>query len=135
MADKNQLLEELNYLTELLSKRSRFLAAGVAVFCWGYVLANITGNKLSGVFVTNHLFMPMALSIMSLLLDIFQYWAGYIQIRKNLHEMEGNDRDRVTFDNSSILFKLRMGAFYGKQILVLVSVFWLLAVIFRIIYA
>jgi len=135
VADKKQLLDELNYLTELLSNRSRILATGIVAFTWVYILANLTSDKLSGVFDTQYLLIPMALSVMALLLDAFQYWIGYIQIRIRFREMERKQIDQTSFDNSSLLFKLRTGVFYGKQALVLISIVWLLIVIWQAILA
>lgn len=129
MATKKDLIDELNYLTDLLSQRSRTLATGVLAFCWLFILQNVTKNNDSQLFETSLLLVPVLLAILSLLMDAAQYWFGYLQTRKRLRELEGSNSNEVGFDHASLYFKLRTKSFYAKQLLVLIAVIWLLCMV------
>ena len=126
MATEKNLIEELNYLTDLLSNRARTLAAGVIAFCWLFILQNVTKEDTTELFETDLLLIPVALSILSLLVDAVQYWIGYLQTRMRLNELEKSGNEEIVFNHNSMVFRLRILAFYSKQLLVLVAVLWLL---------
>ena len=128
MAKKKDLIDELNYLTDLLSQRSRTLATGVLAFCWLFILQNTTNNKLP-IFETSTLLVPVIFAILSLLIDAAQYWFGYLQTRKRLQKLEISNSDEIGFDHNSWYFKLRTKAFYIKQVFVLIAVIWLLCMV------
>ena len=129
MATKKDLIDELNYLTDLLSQRSRKLATGVLAFCWLFILQNATKNNDSHLFKTSTLLIPVFLAILSLLVDVAQYWLGYLQTRKRLQDLENSNSAEIGFDHSSWYFKLRTKTFYGKQLLIFVAVIWLLCIV------
>lgn len=128
MATKKDLIDELHYLTDLLSQRSRTLASGVLAFCWLFVLQNTTKDKLY-IFENYMLLVPIVFAILSLLLDAAQYWFGFLQTKKRLQQLESSNSDEIGFDQNSWYFKLRMKSFYIKQIFVLIAVIWLLCII------
>jgi hypothetical protein len=70
MATRKQVIDELNYLTEVISTRVRTITGGILAFCWLFVIEN---SYLPAIAVAP----AIILSFMALSFDIGQYVAGY----------------------------------------------------------
>ena len=129
MPDKHAVIEELNFVTDLLSNRSRTLAGGVLAISWVLLLANATGSEGSGVVDSRAILAPILFALLSLLADLAQYWAGYLFAKRHLIRMERQQKDFAEYDYDSSLYKWRAYLFYSKIGLMLTSVVVLLVLL------
>lgn len=129
MATKKQIIEELNFLSDIISQRCRTISTGIIAFCWLFILQNLTKNESPEVIKTSRLLIPISFAILSLTMDLLQYWIGFILARTQLNQLRKSVASSLVFDEDSFLFKLRSTTFYLKQFFVLVSVIWLFSLV------
>ena len=103
--DKSKIIGELDFLTEMLSSRSREISIGVAAFCWtGLIFPEKIGFDVERIFF----FLPLTLALFSLTLDLLQYlFATFSAYRSYKRSTDGKFI-------KDVFFHLRMFCFYGK---------------------
>jgi hypothetical protein len=122
--NKKDLMDELDFLTDLISNRVRTISFGIVAFCWLFILQNITDNN--AIMSNKRLLIPVILSILALFADFAQYWFGFYTTRTLLREIESDLIGEVFYDYRSLGFRLRNAMFYSKQILMVSATIWLL---------
>ena len=127
MATKKDLIDELNFLTDLISNRVRTISVGVLAFCWLFILQNISGQV--SIISSKQLMIPVFLTIFSLVADLAQYWFGYYTTRSLLRQSEKENKDDIAYDYRSIIYIMRSIMFYAKQFLMALATIWLLVII------
>jgi hypothetical protein len=128
MATKKELIDELNFLTELLSNRIRTISIGILAFCWLFIFNNISGQNTPHLIENQILLVPVFLAISALVADFAQYWFGFVNTRSILRNKEEKGLD-ISYDYYSLSYRLRTIMFYAKQVLVLAASVWLLVVL------
>jgi len=118
-----ETLNELQWLSDRLSNQVRLVATGVLALCWGLIITPPATLGLSA----RALLVVSLLALATMVLDLLQYVVGYINTL-GVHRRALRDAD-VAFDRSAPLYRLRMGLFWGKQILAGVAFLALLAVL------
>jgi len=101
---KKELVDELNFLTDVLSDRTRWLAGWVLGLSW---LVIIQGTHAPSFLERHDIIGPIALALLALSIDFSQYCFG------------------ILYDTEALLYRLRRFAFYAKTAATLVAVSWL----------
>ena len=128
MPGKQDLGEELNHLSGVLSQRIRVLAGGVLAFCWAFVIEGASGEK-EAFLPPGYSLPPMILALVGLVADFLQYWFGYRLNIVLLRRLEAEERGEVAYDRRHIYYRLREKMFGTKIALVCLAVFFLLLVV------
>ena len=134
MPTLEKVIEELNFLSEVLSTRVRTLATGVLALAWVFVLGNAIKDEHAGFIADRDLVAPIVLAFLSLLADLSQYWCGLVGTRRHLQRMEKSDLTSADYDYDSVAYRLRTIFFYLKLSFMLASVAWLLFLLIEAIY-
>jgi hypothetical protein len=122
---KKELINELNFLTDVLSDRTRWLAGWVLGLSW---LVMIQSSNAPGFLAPHDIIEPTALALLALLIDFSQYCFGYILNLRVLNSFP-SDTESVPYDTGSLLYRLRLFAFYAKIAVALVATTWLIVVL------
>lgn len=134
MPAKEKVIEGLDFCTDLLSTRARALAGGVLGLSWVFILANATGGQERGALSTVSLMPPIVLALACLLLDLAQYWFGYVFIRRHLSRMERERTKEAKYNYRDPIYRLRTASFHLKLAFMMVSVVWLLALLLQLMF-
>ena len=134
MPTKEKVIEELNFVTEVLSTRARTLAAGVLALAWVFLLGNAINDEHAGFIANRALVAPIVLALLSLLADLSQYWCGLLATRRHLQYMEKSDLTSAEYNYRDMAYRLRTVFFYLKLFFMLASVAWLLSLLIGAIY-
>lgn len=128
MPDQNKVIEELDFLTDVLSNRVRTTAAGVLAFCLGFIVEgsqSVTGGFLSAREVAP----PIALSLLALLSDLLQYVFGYILNMRMLRALSLADGGSLAYDRGALSYRARHYCFYLKIVCALAAAQWLIVLL------
>lgn len=127
MPERGKIIEEINFLSDLLSQRARAFSVGVLAFCWAFVLEDELSIK--------DLMVPGAFAVLALILDSVQYIAGLILNIAMLRHMEREEIEALNYDQRHPLYRARQIAFSLKLISTVVSIasiIWILVVLYWI---
>lgn len=130
MPSKKDLAQELNFLSGLLSERIRFLAAGTLAFCWAFIIEGFASGEGEAFLKPLYALPPMMFSLLGLIADFLQYWAGYRLNVVLLRKLEREGSDDIPYYRSQLYYRLREIMFHTKIFLVCTSVLLLIAVVF-----
>jgi hypothetical protein len=122
-AEVKEIDQRLDAVTDLMSNRVRTIAGGVAAFGWSIMVGLPDMSPIS--INRRLLFMPVALSLASLMADLLQYfviWMEYIYQRSRIGKGYRSGSWRGLHMTASLLFT-------AKIILVAVSACWLVTVL------
>ncbi|MBI3440905.1 MAG: hypothetical protein HY052_03730 [Proteobacteria bacterium] len=121
--------DDIDFVSDRISEQTRYISFGVLAFVWLF-LAGGHGTPTPPMPVDrNILLISGGFSLLSLSFDYFQYIFGYFNTCKEIDEAEAVEKDTVDFDYSRILHCLRGAMFWGKQLVMVVSLFFLLSAI------
>ena len=126
MPSKTRVIEDLDFVSNLISERARTLAIGVLAVCWVFVLANATSGDEANLIRNSALIGPIILALLALLSDLGQYWCGYVATRRHLLLMEKKQMSDVPYDYTNAAYRWRAWLFYMKLLLMMTGVLWLL---------
>ena len=96
---------------------------------WGLLIGESNVAKSVASASKKHLLVVGGLAILTMFLDFLQYVAGYINNHKLLKHMESSGLENAQYDYDSYSYRLRSWLFVGKQVALVVTVVWLLAVV------
>ncbi len=128
MPSRKAVIDELNFLSGLLSERVRTAAAVILAFCWAFIVegSSVPGG---GFLSTEAVLPPLLLAVATLLADFTQYLAGLRLNVRTLAKMEAEKVDELPYDARHPLYVIRQASFYSKMLLLAAALIWLLAVI------
>ncbi len=126
-ADKKTVLEDQNFNSDRLSTQVRLVALGLLAVVWALIInppGQLTTNRSALLGVA-------CLAIVAMLLDLFQYAAGYQESRQLYADLEAGHHRGYRTD--SFLYRLRTSCFWAKQIaVVLAGLLFLIVVVPRL---
>lgn len=128
MPDRKAVIDELNFLSGLLSERVRTAAAVILAFCWAFIVEGASAPG-GGFLSTPDVVPPLLLAAATLMADFAQYLAGLRLNVRTLAQMERRKVETLAYDARHPLYLIRQGAFYAKMLLLAAALIWLLAVI------
>jgi hypothetical protein len=122
---KKELIDELNFLSDVLSERTRWVAGWVLGLGW---LVIIQGSDAPRFLAPKDIIPPITLALVALLLDFSQYCFGYVLNLRLLNSFPKNT-DSLPYDTGILLYRLRLFAFYAKIWAALIATAWLVLVL------
>lgn len=127
MPTKEDVIENLDSLTERISNRVWTISVGVLATSLAYI---IEGAKKEGEpFLEPYLVAgPVAVAILALTADLLQYLAAIQQNVKMLKTMEKSGETSLSYDRTSFFYKVRHAAYWTKVFACGVSALWLVFV-------
>jgi len=113
MVGKEEIVEELNYASQILTDRSRTLNFGILALSWAIII-DIENSTLNNLPSHTFLLFSVIFSISSLILDFLQYLFAY------LNTVYKSKKNKISgFD--SYLKTMRTYCFYCKIVLTVVA--------------
>lgn len=131
MAKKSEIVEQLNAVTDKISTQVRSVALGVLALSWGLFIGESEVAKSVASQLKWHLLLVGAAAVLVMFLDFLQYVSGYLNVRALLAQMEQKKVDEGQYDYGSRTYRLRLFFFGAKQVVLAVTVLWLLVVLGR----
>jgi hypothetical protein len=126
--DRLKIMEELDFLTDVLSNRVRTIAGGVLAFCWAFV---VEGSQVAGggFIAVQELLTPITLAMLALALDLSQYVFGYSLNRRMLRDLALTEQDSLPYQTDALTYRARRWSFNLKIVCALAATVWLLALL------
>lgn len=128
MPDRKAVIDELNFLSGLLSERVRTAAAVILAFCWAFIVEGSSAPG-GGFLSTQDVMPPLLLAVATLVADFLQYLFGLRLNIRTLAQMEREKVETMPYDARHPLYLVRQGAFYLKMLLLVGALVWLLSVL------
>jgi hypothetical protein len=107
---KRELIDELNFLTDVLSDRTRWLAGWVLGLGWLVIIQDASAPAFLD---KRDIIEPIALALLALLIDFFQYCFGYVLNLRLLNSFPA-DTESLSYDTGALLYRFRLLAFYAR---------------------
>jgi hypothetical protein len=126
MAAKKDIIADLDFLSDRISTQVRTVSLSIFAVVWLFLVGGKDTPVLPSQPNKNLLLIVGAMCLIALLLDYFQYVAGYANSRNVLNAGEAQKSEDFKYDYNSPLRKLRDYLFTGKQVF-LVAAFALLS--------
>ena len=128
MPTRSSIIEEIDFLSSLISERVRTTAAVILAFCWAFIVEGASAEQ-GGFLSTKAVIPPILLAVATLFFDFLQYLSGLrLNVRK-LKEMQAKKIEEIMYNPKEFLYVVRQSLFYLKIILLGCSLVWLLTVI------
>jgi hypothetical protein len=129
MSLKEQVYQQLDWLTDRLSTQVRTLALGTLVLVWGVLSGDKDSNALIVAQRKWHLMGIGGVSVLVLMLDYLQYVAAYFNAQGMRARLDKDPASTPKFKDLPTSFNLMMGFFWLKQVVLCGAVIWLMAVL------
>ena len=129
MATKDKIIEELLWLSDRISTQVRTLGIGLLAITWGFLIGQ---PEISGPVPENlkkHLLIVGILVLCAMICDFLQYFFGYLNTKRLLNNIERENMSEITYDYTTLSYRVRNFFFWFKQILLFLSCSWFLAII------
>src|SRR5262249_24391872 len=123
MATKEDLLKELNYLTEKISSLVWTLNVGVLGTTWSLLIATVPEQYRFSVRNAFWVFVPSLLSILG---ELAQYLAGYLLAHRICEELEDKGEEKFEYPKKDWLYYARRFFFRWKIVFAILAVLILL---------
>jgi hypothetical protein len=124
-----KIYEHLDFASGHISTQIRTLTLGVLALVWLFLSgsSDVAAVKLRA---TNRSLLAIAaLCILTLLIDLLQYWAFYLSSNAVRRRAESQDQKEAEYDETSFMRRLQQGCFWAKQITAILVVAWLLLIL------
>ena len=135
MPKLEQVVEELNFISDRLSTQARTVAIGLLAVVWTILVGESAFLRKLSEGLGKSLLLVSVLSIVVLLVDFLQYVFGYIGVHKTLKAAEAKGLKESEFDLKSLPLRLRTILFWTKQIVLICTLVLFLDVLARYIYS
>jgi len=114
MAKKQEVLKELEFLSNQISSQVRAIALGIIITIWGLLFSSERYSVFTIDPITKIWFVRVALISLSVLLfDYLQYLSGYVNAYSLEDYMEKNQIEEAEYNYTSCSYQLREIFFLG----------------------
>lgn len=109
---RSKVLEEKRHVSSKISDLSRYIGFGLVAVAYAIltsdseVIAKLYGGRQFLVLLA------AAFGTLAVILDYVQFLSGYLAVQAALKNKDGD----FQYDDSSLPYKIRIGAFWGKQL-------------------
>jgi hypothetical protein len=131
MPSKQDVISQLNAVTDKLSDRARTTALGVLALTWGLFIGDSAAARAITVHLKVGLLLLGAGAMLVLFLDFLQYFFGYFSTRRVLEQIESENTNEGSYDYDSWFWRLRLFFFWAKQAVLIFTVVLLLVLLGR----
>ena len=134
MPDIDNLIEELDWISEQVSKRVWTISVATLAFSFSFIIESIGNENKQAFLVPAMVIGPIVLVTLSMVFDLAQYLSGYQQNISMLRRAEKQDLEEINYDRTNFWYRLRSAAYQLKIGFCLAGTLWLVFVIsFRMI--
>lgn len=134
MATKQEILEEIKFLSDRISVQVRTISLGLLAITWGLLIAESNVAIEIARQMGKSLMIIGGLAILTMFFDFLQYFFGYWFTNSLLKEMEKANRSEAKYRYSDWRYRFRGYLFWIKQISLFVGVVWFLAALLKYIF-
>lgn len=131
MPKLQDVISELHFLSDRLSTQVRVLAIGLLVLSWGLLIGESQTAKEAAEAMKRGLLFVGFLSVLTMFCDFLQYVLGYIDTDKVRRKAEDSDQKQARYNERCWTYVWRLRLFWGKQILLAVTVVFFLLMLGR----
>lgn len=132
MAEKSQIIANLDWYTERVSNRVWSISAGVVVICLAYTVEG-SGESAKAFLTPSQVAPPAILAIISLTCDMMQYVFGVRSHISLLNNMENNGAIEASYDKENVLYRAQVLSFNLKVSFCILAATWMiLVIVFRV---
>jgi hypothetical protein len=129
MADKQKLIDDLNWVTEKISSEIWIINLGTLGTTWALLIAS--GNVAYPFRLQIGDAKPILIvSLLGLIGELLQHLAAYVNDRCILSRLEKSNQHDFEFETSAFFYRCRIFFFYVKIVLTLVAAVALLLTIY-----
>lgn len=121
----NEIIKELNFLSDRISTQVRTISVSLIAFIWILLLGGEKAPFEFSICIKKQLVVIMFLAVIIMLCDFLQYFFGYINTDSLRKDLEANDKEEGEYDYKSWKYRVRKGMFWAKQIILIISIIWL----------
>lgn len=127
MPSKDDLIEELNWISDRVSERVWTISIGVLVFCLTFVVESIGAQD--AFLEPRQVVAPIVLALSAVVFDLLQYLTAYKLSRDHYARMKAEQKSSMPFDYGSWVFKARVVCFRFKILFCMLAAIWLIVVV------
>lgn len=124
----NEIIEELDFISDKISTQVRTIALGLLAITWTILVGESAFLRKLSEGLGKSILLIAALSIFVLLVDFVQYVVGYIYVDKTRKVAESRDLEEIDYDPGNLLWKARTILFWTKQVALVVNLVFFLVV-------
>jgi len=121
MASEKEILDEQGFVTDRISSQVRAIALSMIAVVWLFLSGGGNLSYFSEQPSSEILLLCILLSFGALVLDYFQYVAGYFSIRQT-HAKGPDAANSYSYDYDSWAYMARGWMFAGKQVVLIAAV-------------
>ncbi|MBI3934800.1 MAG: hypothetical protein HY316_08905 [Acidobacteria bacterium] len=128
MANSNEIMKELDWLTDRISNQTRSLALGILALTWGLLIGGTQASlAVSGPYHGHLLFIGL-LAILAMTFDFLQYVCGFRNATSLYRQMKSRGEQEGQYPRG-FFYKSRERLFLAKQLVLGLAVIWLTVLI------
>lgn len=115
------VIGELQFLSDRLSDRVRTISWSVLGLVWLFLTGRDSSPVLPAAPNKSLLLFSGALALGALVLDYLQYVFGYLTANQTQEKAEQAGKKNAQFDRGALLYRMRLGSFWSKQIVMVLA--------------
>lgn len=122
MPSLQEIRADLRTSSDRMSAQVRTITLGLLIVSWGLLIGESTLSKEISAESRTSLLLVGLMAILTMVLDFLQYVFAYWDSNRLHGEAEQSGKTEAKYNKNSWSYKLRMGLFWAKQILVVLTV-------------
>lgn len=134
MSSKQDIIKEMDFLSDRISTQVRTVALGLLVITWGLLIAKSDVAIEVAKPMKKSLMAIGGIAILTMFFDFLQYFFGYWVTHALFKQMERENKDEGKYKYSDLRYKLRVYLFWGKQYFLIIGVLFFLFVLIKYLF-
>jgi hypothetical protein len=134
MPTTDKLIEQLDFLSDLLSNRVRTISGAILALAWLFLSGGSSSPVLPAKPDTELLLISGGLAITVLICDYLQYLFGYVQTKQVFKQAEKSAGKAANFHSKAFTYRARQLFFGLKQLFMVVALGFLAKAIFDAVF-
>ncbi len=123
-AQLKDIIKELQFLSDRISTQVRSIAIAMIGLVWVLLVGGDKTIKL-GAFWRTQVLVSGILALGAMFLDFLQYFFGYLLTNDLRQQLEASGKEEGEFNPREWRYRLRIFAFWAKQVVLLIALGWL----------
>lgn len=130
MVCKQDIIKEMDFLSDRISTQVRTVALGLLGITWGVLIGKSDVALGIARSIGKNLMVIGGIAILAMFLDFLQYFFGYWYTYSLFNDMEKTNKEEVKYKYSDVRYRLRTCLYWVKQITLMIGVLWFIVVLF-----
>jgi hypothetical protein len=132
MPTTDKLIEQLDFLSDLLSNRVRTISGGILALAWLFLSGGSSSPVLPAKPDRNLLLVSGGLAITALACDYLQYVCGFVETKQVFEEAK--DSGSASYSRTAAFYIARQFFFWLKQVVMVAALGFLATGVFKAIF-